>query len=214
MNAYQETIAERKAMASGARHKKNGSRSKRCSLPSDNLTPAQKRKLNGECRTYQTTIPLTWEEFKAMPTDLQKEHLDYVQGLTGAGINAISQVYFHMSDSALQWHCKANGIPAAPASRSRTQARTAREWMGEPTSDEEGESMSSAGEETPAAEQDGFRDEDGDTEGYGAVTLNSLSLSMEGTPDAVIRAIRGAMRGMEHVAVYVSVTNTKKEELK
>ena len=38
-NPFYDDVKERNAMKSGAFHKVNGSKSRRCTLPSDNLTP-------------------------------------------------------------------------------------------------------------------------------------------------------------------------------
>lgn len=56
--------------------KKNGSRSKKCTLPSDRLTPAQKRRLNGPVSTYNLSKPMNWIEFIQMPKDIQLEYLN------------------------------------------------------------------------------------------------------------------------------------------
>lgn len=49
---------------------------KRCTTPSDNLTAAQRRKLNGPVTTVKMNEPMTWDEFKNLPPDLRKEYLE------------------------------------------------------------------------------------------------------------------------------------------
>lgn len=71
-----QTNKERKITAYSARHKKNGSKSKRCTLPSDNLTAAQKKGLNGKMFTYEMGKPHTWKELKMWPVDLRKQFFD------------------------------------------------------------------------------------------------------------------------------------------
>lgn len=71
---YQET-KPRKQMLSGARGKVNGSKSKKCTLPSDYLTRSQKKKLNGEVKVYKMNSPMTWSEFKNMPVEHQEAYL-------------------------------------------------------------------------------------------------------------------------------------------
>ena len=70
-----DALQKKKRIAAGARHMKRGSRSKRCSLPSDNLTPAQLKRRNGPVSTYKLDAPMRWDDFKAMPEDLQKKYL-------------------------------------------------------------------------------------------------------------------------------------------
>lgn len=58
--------------------KVNGSRSKRCSLPSDYMTAAQKRHLNGEVKTYNLKRPMEWKVFKSMSGNLQYDYLKFL----------------------------------------------------------------------------------------------------------------------------------------
>lgn len=43
MTLLEKDVKERKALTYGSHHRVNGSRSKRCTLPSDHLTAAQKK---------------------------------------------------------------------------------------------------------------------------------------------------------------------------
>lgn len=72
---FKEDVKERKSMVSGARHKKNGSKSKSCKLPYENLSYYQRKKLNGEVKSYPMNRPMTWSEFKTYPDDLQETYL-------------------------------------------------------------------------------------------------------------------------------------------
>lgn len=72
---FRSQSAESKRTARGAYSKKGGSRSKSCRLPSDNLTQAQKNKLNGRIVTLNMTDKLTWDEFKNLPKTMQKEYI-------------------------------------------------------------------------------------------------------------------------------------------
>lgn len=71
-----QTQKERGSMRSRARARKCGSKSKRCTLPSDNLTPAQRRKLDGPCETVNLNRPMTYEELTALSPTLQFLYLD------------------------------------------------------------------------------------------------------------------------------------------
>ena len=76
MNVFQEEVAEKKKIATGAKHKKGGAHSKTCHLASDNLTKAQLKSLHGEVKTYHLGKPMDWATFLAMPEDLQKQYID------------------------------------------------------------------------------------------------------------------------------------------
>lgn len=70
-----QTNKERTITARGIYGKKTGSKTKYCGLPSDHLTEAEKRKLNGPCLTYDLSIPHTYAELKLWPEDLQRQYL-------------------------------------------------------------------------------------------------------------------------------------------
>ena len=75
MHDFDYDAMQKKRIARGASHMKCGSKSKKCTLPSDYLTAAQKRRLNGPVSTYKLDEPMNWESFKAMPEDLQKKYI-------------------------------------------------------------------------------------------------------------------------------------------
>lgn len=75
MHDFDFDVMQKKRIAQSARHRVCGSKSKRCTLPSDRLTPAQWKKKNGSVVTMNLNVPLSWSEFKSLPTDLQKEYL-------------------------------------------------------------------------------------------------------------------------------------------
>lgn len=94
MTNFDYEVMERKSISRGAYHKKNGSKSKKCHLPSDDLTPAQMRKLNGPCVTYNLSKALSYAEFKALPGDYR---VDYINGLNerfGVPLTRISEDLF------------------------------------------------------------------------------------------------------------------------
>jgi len=72
---FRQTEKERKRNARGAFSKKGGSRSKKCSLPSDRLTEKQRKELNGEVYSYDVNKPMDWSTFVYMPQDIQLEYL-------------------------------------------------------------------------------------------------------------------------------------------
>ena len=80
---FRQTSAERKRIASGARAKRNGSKSKSCKMPSEYMTAAQKRKLNGGIKVYQLKKPMSYEDFKNMPKDLQSQYINFCISLGG-----------------------------------------------------------------------------------------------------------------------------------
>lgn len=106
MDDFTYDCMEKKRTASGARHMKRGSKSKKCYLPSDLLTPAQIKKKNGKVIKMDMTKPTSFNDFKTWPEDLQKEYLmRYVNefGCTITDLAALLNVYHstlrkHMAD--------------------------------------------------------------------------------------------------------------------
>lgn len=75
---YNSDIQDRKRTASGARAKKGGSRSRRCPLPSDNLTKAQKRALNSSVESIKLNQPMSWARLRELTPTLQLLYLDHL----------------------------------------------------------------------------------------------------------------------------------------
>lgn len=94
MNDFDYDVLQKKRIAAGARHMKRGSRSKRCSLPSDNLTPAQLKRRNGPVSTYKLDAPMRWDDFKAMPVDLQKKYLTNLVEAYGATNEMLGDMFY------------------------------------------------------------------------------------------------------------------------
>ena len=94
MNDFDYDALQKKRIAAGARHMRRGSRSKRCFLPSDNLTPAQLKRRNGPVSTYKLDAPMRWDDFKAMPVDLQKQYLTYLVETYGATNEMLGDMFY------------------------------------------------------------------------------------------------------------------------
>ena len=75
---YNADLRDRKRAAQGARAKKGGSRSKSCTLPSDALSAAQKRKLNGSVESISLNSPMSWARLRDLTPELQFLYLDHL----------------------------------------------------------------------------------------------------------------------------------------
>ena len=93
MNDFDYDVKQKKSIARGAYARKGGSKSKKCSLPSDLLTPAQKRKLNGPCDSVKLDEPMTWERFKDLPLSLAKEYVTNLRETYGATQKMFAQMF-------------------------------------------------------------------------------------------------------------------------
>ena len=92
MNDFGFDVMTKKRIARGAAARKCGSKSRRCTLPSDYLTDAQKKARNGKMSTYNLSKPMTYEQFKLMPRDLQREYLLKLRNDMHASARAIAQM--------------------------------------------------------------------------------------------------------------------------
>lgn len=82
---YNQDIKERKSMRTGAFHKKNGSKSKKCSMPSDYLTRKEKKKLNSECVSVSMDKPMTnFNQFRSLSISTQQQYLQNLVNKYGA----------------------------------------------------------------------------------------------------------------------------------
>lgn len=137
MNDFDYDAMQKKRIARGAQHKRCGSKSKNCSLPSDNLTPAQMRALNGEVKQYNLNEPMTWEAFKAMPQDLQVQYVKGLNSRFGVGMKAVGEELFLQSGNIVRYHFKRHGVKCdvVGSRRSREMRRIWEAWLGRKAQD-------------------------------------------------------------------------------
>lgn len=109
MNDFDYDVLQKKRTASGARHVKKGSRSKKCTLPSDLLTAKQRKELNGTVETYNLGAAMKWKEFKEMPLDLQAQYIENLQARFDVRQWMVSRM-FGVSEVAMANHFRRNGI--------------------------------------------------------------------------------------------------------
>ena len=78
MNDFDADVKMKKAIASGAKHRKSGSKSKKCTLPSDNLTIKEKNALNGETHTLNLDHAYSIEDLAVFSKQTQRDYLIYL----------------------------------------------------------------------------------------------------------------------------------------
>ena len=93
LSDFDYDVMQKKRIASNARRRVCGSKSKFCGLPSDHLTPAQWRKRNGEVKTMNLNQPMSWQAFKDMPNDLQKEYIQKCVDTFGCSMHDLSLLF-------------------------------------------------------------------------------------------------------------------------
>lgn len=98
-----EDIKAKKQAGRGYYHKKNGSKSKKCRLPSDSLSKKEIEKMNGECKLYNLNKPMNYSNFCAMPVDLRIKYLEMLRDKFGANQTEISKM-MGVADTTLACH--------------------------------------------------------------------------------------------------------------
>lgn len=101
---YRQDIKEKKAAGRGIYHKKNGSKSKKCSLPSDYMTRKEKMAMNGEVMSYNPNKFYSYAEFKQLPMEYQIKYINSLLTRYNCSFTAIAKYVFQMSDVGLRGH--------------------------------------------------------------------------------------------------------------
>ena len=126
MNDFDYDALQKKRVACGAKHRVRAKRG--CRLPSDSLTAAQKRRLNGEVKTYNMNAPMTWAEFKEMPDDLKVTYLNHladayqanqkmIAGMFGVTPVTVHKICRDLGVAAKNAHIRGSGIAVDRDSR-------------------------------------------------------------------------------------------------
>ena len=101
MNDFDWDVMQKKRIANNARRMKNGSKSKKCSLPSDHMTPTEWKRRNGPVSVYKLDAPMSWAEFNCMPDDLKVKYINNLRELYGATDRMFSEMFdIHFSHFA------------------------------------------------------------------------------------------------------------------
>ena len=106
-------LRDRRAEASGARRKKNGSKSKACSLPSDGLTRRQWEKLNGPMNIFAMNVPTDYETLMKQSDDIQREYIVNLLERFNITVSKISEM-LGVSPSFGMKYVKTLGIKYTP----------------------------------------------------------------------------------------------------
>lgn len=72
---YESDIRSKKNIAHQAIHRKNGSKSKKCTLPNDGISRKQWKEMNGPVQTVSLNTPITWKDFKALSSQMQETYV-------------------------------------------------------------------------------------------------------------------------------------------
>jgi len=130
MNDFDFDCAQKKRIARGAFNRKGTTNRKGCRLPHENLTKKELEKLNGEVFTLSITRPITWEQFKKLPNNLQEEYLDTQIKRFGVGLTTIGRDLFGLkgSDSMLANYVRDHDLDIVSAPPGRQPKAALDSW--------------------------------------------------------------------------------------
>lgn len=100
---------QKKQLAQQARHRKRGSKSRKCSLPSDNLTKKQWKERNGKTLSINLNQPTSWEIFKEVSKPTQEEYLNHLLAIYGANATSLAAM-FHVQPLTIRRFIQTNGL--------------------------------------------------------------------------------------------------------
>ena len=219
MNDFDFDVMTKKRIARGAAARKCGSKSRRCTLPSDYLTDAQKKARNGKLSTYNLSKPMTYEQFKLMPRDLQREYLLKLRNDMHASARVIAQMFgcsyetvrvvirdlgintggkkIYMNlDQLMRWNNWLSG-DAANTPVAVTEPET------ETEAEAEAETISAAAEETEGASAP--VNNDASTEEIKCAALLGGKLNLRGTASEILSRLAIVFDAESDAQMFVSV---------
>jgi hypothetical protein len=104
------TNKDRARTARGAHNKVTHSG---CKLPSDYLTAAEKKKLNGPVTSIKTNAPMTWETYKTLPDSSRRFYIEGLRQKYSARDAWIAEM-FGIADCTMTHERERLGIPGYP----------------------------------------------------------------------------------------------------
>lgn len=202
---FNQTSSERKRIGRGAAARKNGVKSKKCSLPSDHLTAAQKKKMNGECKKYDLSKPMKWDVFKTLPCDLQSEYIKKLAAM-GASRSDVCDMFSVRTETYSEYmnkhHKGERFFDRSKTGNGKNDAFVA--WFVE----EGNIQTAKTGPEEPTVEQ--AAEEKHEIAEIGLATkivspvLQSGSMTFEGQPEAVFVQVMALMNAGERYQITVN----------
>ena len=106
MSDFEYEVLQKKRLARQAQYRKNGSKSKKCSLSTDYMTRSQWKRKCGEVMTYNLGQPMEWKAFKALPERIQKEYLSKLIDTYKASATDLARMFHVTSQTVINFCAK------------------------------------------------------------------------------------------------------------
>lgn len=109
MSDFEFDCMKKKQLAGQAKYRKRGSKSKKCSLPSDGMTNKQWKERCGPVISYNPNKPMAWEDFKKLPRHIQAEYITNLQNKFGVTAVDLGKM-FGVQPLTVRKHADANNL--------------------------------------------------------------------------------------------------------
>lgn len=109
MNDFEYECMQRKRLASQVKYRKRGSRSKKCSLPSDGMTHKQWKERCGQILSYNLSKAICWSDFKNLPISAQTEYITKLQNQYGVTAKDLAKM-FGVTPITVRKHVDTNAL--------------------------------------------------------------------------------------------------------
>lgn len=127
MSDFEFDCMKKKQLAGQAKYRKRGSKSKKCSLPSDGMTNKQWKERCGPVISYNPNKPMVWEDFKKLPDHIQAEYITNLQHKFGVTAVDLGKM-FGVQPLTVRKHADANNLGVEfPRGHAMSAAKKA-EW--------------------------------------------------------------------------------------
>lgn len=156
-------VIDKKVTARSARNARtHNGKGGRVKLPSDYLSKKEIKAMSGECKSWRLNAPMTWEEFKGMPEDIQISYIKALRAKYNAPISAMAKM-MDVDRGCLSKHLSGLGFEKQTTTRRKLDKMGFMEWCygmpkqeeepAEETVAEEVEQVPEGREETPVQEE-------------------------------------------------------------
>lgn len=206
---YIQDVREKSITARSARSRLTGKRGG-VKLPCDYMTEKEKKKMNGECKSYKLNSPMKWAEFKSMPDYLKIAYIKAIRGKYNAPATQIAKM-LGVSDCTVSVEFQRLGIHNGKTRRGRIHWDKAGflAWISGvpvPTTDPVEATKTEINEpeqhEEPVADPVVEMQKTGSTEKPKAIP-NTGSMTFEGSVEGILDSIYRLLGG---VNVHISIT--------
>lgn len=127
---FMEDVREKKQIAKGRSAKHRGKRGTKVTTPSDFLSEAERKALNGEVFVYKIGEPISWAVFKSYPKEKQQEWINAFVERFQCSVKGMELVFGILNTSVYRY-CSERGLTIPKGNRfTEAKGEAIRKWLG------------------------------------------------------------------------------------